>query len=161
MLNLFCTSNIQGWEFCWHGFMKYMFHIVMCCDTCEPICFCLVMMLNTIKLYGLIPVWLTFMFTQGHRVTRRLELVQSIRCKAVWSNWNICNGWLCKGDDCKEVLKYSRYVPFEHLLFLFRFVIIWEKSSCEYTLWDPELFRNIDTAKSTSLQVVVANVSDY
>ena len=35
------------------------------------------MMLDTTKLYSLIPARATLMFTQGHRVTENLELVQS------------------------------------------------------------------------------------
>ena len=37
MLNLFCTSNIQGRELCQHDFVKYTFNFVMCQDTCERI----------------------------------------------------------------------------------------------------------------------------
>ena len=48
----FCTSNIQGKEL----FMKYTSNIIMCQDTCEPICFKLGMMLNTTELYSWIPV---------------------------------------------------------------------------------------------------------
>ena len=36
--------------------MKYMFSIVLCGDTCEPIHFKLGMMLDTTKLYSLIQV---------------------------------------------------------------------------------------------------------
>ena len=36
--------------------MKYKFNLVMCKDTCEPICFKLGMMLNTTTFYSLIPV---------------------------------------------------------------------------------------------------------
>ena len=45
----------------------------MCQETFESIC--LNVMLNTCKLYTLIPVWITLMFTQGHRVVGKLELV--------------------------------------------------------------------------------------
>ena len=36
--------------------MKCMFDIVMCQDTCEPICFKLSMMLKNTKLYNLVPI---------------------------------------------------------------------------------------------------------
>ena len=104
MRKLFCTSNIQGRELCWHDFMTYMFNIVMYRDTCDPICFKLGMMLHTTKLYCLIPVWMTLMFSQGHRIIGKLELVQSFCYKVAWSNWNVCDGWLCKEDECEEIL---------------------------------------------------------
>ena len=64
----FILHNVQGRELCWHDFMKYMFNII-CQDTYEPIFFFkLGMMLDTAKLYSLIPVRMTLMFTQGHRV---------------------------------------------------------------------------------------------
>ena len=46
MLNLFCTSSIEGREFCGRGVMKCTFIMVMCEDTCELICFKLRVMLN-------------------------------------------------------------------------------------------------------------------
>ena len=64
MLNSICTSSIQGIELCWHDFMKYTFSIVTCQDTCERICLKLSIKQNTTKLYMLIWVWLTLMFTQ-------------------------------------------------------------------------------------------------
>ena len=82
MLILFCANTTQGRELCWHDFKKYMFDMVMCQDTCEPISFELGMMLNTTDLYSLIPVWMTLMVTQGHRVAGKLEIVQSFWCKA-------------------------------------------------------------------------------
>ena len=85
--------------------MEYAFNIVICHDTRELICFKLGMMLNTTKLYSLIPSWMTLMFTQGHSVTiGKLELVQSFCCKVAWSNSDVCDGWLCKGEDCEKVL---------------------------------------------------------
>ena len=98
----------QGRELCWFDCMKYTFYTALCQDNCEPICFKIGMMLKTTKLYSLIPVWMTLMFTQGDRVTEKLELVQSFCCKAAWSGSNVRYGWLCKGDDCEEVLKVWR-----------------------------------------------------
>ena len=73
LMLIFCPSNIQGRELCSSDFVKYMFNIVMCQDICEPICFKLGMMLNTIELYSLIPHWMTLMFTQGHREAGSLD----------------------------------------------------------------------------------------
>ena len=91
MLNWFCTSDIQGRELCWHDFMKCTFNIILCQDTCESICYKLGMRLNATKLYSLIPVWMTWIFTEGHRLTGKLELVKSFCCKVAWSNSN----WWC------------------------------------------------------------------
>ena len=77
MLNLFCTSSIQGREFCWLDFMRCMFSIVMFQEPCKMIYFKLGIMLITTKLYSVIPVRITLMSTQRHRVTGNLELVQS------------------------------------------------------------------------------------
>ena len=44
------------------------------------------------------------MFTQGHGVTGKLELVQSFCCKVARHNPNVCDGLLCKEDDCEKVL---------------------------------------------------------
>ena len=115
MLSVFCTSTIQGKELCWHDFIKYMINIVLCWDICEPICFKLGMVLYMTKLYTLIPVWMTLMFTQGHR---KAGIVQSVCCKVAWSNSNVHDYWLWKGSDCEKVL-YGDYGSFEHLLFLF------------------------------------------
>ena len=40
------------------------------------------MKLHVTNLYTLIPVWMTLIFTQGHRITGRLELMQSFCWKA-------------------------------------------------------------------------------
>ena len=92
LLNLFCTDDIEGREFCWHEFIKHNFNMVLCRDTCK-----LGMMLSTNKFYSL-------MYTQGHRVTGKLEFVQSFCCKVAWSNSNVCDGWSSKGKDYEEVL---------------------------------------------------------
>ena len=54
--------------------------------------------------YNQYSVWMTFVFTQGHRVPEMLELVQSFCCKVAWSNPNVRIGWLCRWVDCKEIL---------------------------------------------------------
>ena len=70
LLKFVCTSTVQGRELCWHDFVTYTTNIVQCQDTCELICFNvnLSTMLNMTKLYSLIPVWMTLMYTQDHRV---------------------------------------------------------------------------------------------
>ena len=114
------VSNIQGRELCWPDFIRYTINIVLCWDTCEPICFELSAMLDTTKIYSLIPVWMTLMSTQGHRVTGKLELIWWLCCKVARSNSNVRDGWVCKQDDCEEIL-YGEYGSFEHLLILFCF----------------------------------------
>ena len=103
LVNLICTSTIQEKILCWR-FMKYMFNLVLCQDNYEWICFKLGMVLSTTELNSLIPVWMTFMFTQDHRVMGNLELVQSFCCKVAWSSSNVHDGWYCKADDCEKVL---------------------------------------------------------
>ena len=68
-------SNVQERELCWRDFVKYTFIIVLYQDTCELICFKLIMMLDTAIHYCLIPVWMTMMmFTKGYRVTRKARI---------------------------------------------------------------------------------------
>ena len=43
-------------------------------------------------------------FTQGYNVSTKLELVQSFCCNVAESSPDIGSGWLCKADDCKEIL---------------------------------------------------------
>ena len=78
-------------------------------------------------MYNLIPVWMAVMVTPGLRVTGMLELVQSFCGKVAWSNWSFHEGWLCKGNDCKEVLLIWRiwtvWVSCS-LVFLFGFGLI-------------------------------------
>ena len=73
MLNLFCINIIEERELCWCDFVKYMNNIVLCCDTCEPICFKLGVLDMTI-LCSLIPAWMNLMFAQGHRSCDRQTL---------------------------------------------------------------------------------------
>ena len=83
-------------------------------------------MLSTTDLYSMIPVWMTF--TEGHRVMGKLELVQLFCYKAAWSNPNVCNGWLCKGDDITEDLSVWRiwtiWAVALHVLFFFFFFFL-------------------------------------
>ena len=112
---LFCTSNILERELCRHDFIKYMINIVLCQGPCELIWFKLGVMLDTTNLYSVIPVWMSLMFTQGHRVTGKLELVQSFCCGIAWSNSIIHDCWLCKEDDFEETL-YGKYGSFALLV---------------------------------------------
>ena len=84
--------------------MKYTLYIIVCQGTCELICFKLGMMLKTTKLYSVIPGWMLLVFAQGHRISGKLEFVQSFCCKVAWSNSNVCDGWLCKEANHEEVL---------------------------------------------------------
>ena len=117
MLNLFCTSTIQGRELCGHDFVKYSINILQRRDTCEPICFrrliCfkLGMVLDMTKLCSLIPVWMILMFPQVHRVLGKLDLVQSFCWKFACSDSYVHDGWICEGYDCEEVL-YGEYGSF-------------------------------------------------
>ena len=97
-----CMINIHRWV-----------HL----DAYEPFTFKLGMMVDMTDLYILISVWMSLTFTQGHRLMRTLELVKSFCWKVAQSYTNICRGWLCKDDDCRE--KYGEYGSFEHLFFLF------------------------------------------
>ena len=45
------------------------------------------------------------MLFQGHRATGILEPVQSLCCKDPWSNWDVCDGRLCKSDDCEKFMQ--------------------------------------------------------
>ena len=60
------------------GFAKYTFNIGLHLDAYEslPLQLCVMMMIDTFKLQILIPVWMTLIFTIGHRVTRKLEFMQ-------------------------------------------------------------------------------------
>ena len=75
-------------------------------------------MINMSKLHFLITVSMTVAFTQGHRVTRKLELVQSFCCKVAVAQ-------ILTVVDCvreitsKKTCKYGDYGSFEHLLFLY------------------------------------------
>ena len=97
------VCHIQGRELCWWDFMNICLALSSE-DTYELICFKLGMLLNATILYSLIPVWMTLMVTQGHMVKGNLELVQSFCCKVAWSNSNVLDSWLCRGDGCEEVV---------------------------------------------------------
>ena len=58
-----------------YDFVRYAFNIVMCQDTCEPVCFKVVMMLNATRLHSLISVLTTLMFTQCHREARTCAVI--------------------------------------------------------------------------------------
>ena len=79
MLDLLCTG-VKGKNSADVIFIKYMINIVKCQDTCESVCFKLGMMLDTTKLYSLIPVWMTLVFTQGHRQARTCAVILLLSC---------------------------------------------------------------------------------
>ena len=70
-----CTSTVQGREVCWCDLIKYMISIVLYLDSSELICFKLSIVVDTIILHSWIPALMTLMFTQGHRVMRKLEVM--------------------------------------------------------------------------------------
>ena len=88
----------------------------MCPDTCDQVYFKLGTMLHTTKFYGLIPVWMTLRFTQGHRITWKLELAQSFCCKVAWSNPNVMVDYAWQ---VKKSCENGEYGLFEHWLFIF------------------------------------------
>ena len=94
--------------------------MVPCHDAYEQIYFKFSMMLNMTKLYSLIPVWMTLMFSQGHKVAEKLKLVQY---KAV-VKLHEATGMFVMVDYVREVTvkkscKCGEYGSFEHLLFMF------------------------------------------
>ena len=56
-------------------FIKYFFNFDLRSDIDKLICFKLGMMLDTNKVYILIPVWMTLILTHGYLVARKLEFV--------------------------------------------------------------------------------------
>ena len=58
-------------------------------SSAEQICLKRRRMLNTTELISLIPVSITFMFTESHRLTGMLEVVQSF-CQKVAKNCDLC-----------------------------------------------------------------------
>ena len=92
MLNLLCPIIFKGEKSEDIFFFKYTFYIVLWKDIYEWICFKPGMVLYTTKLYSKIPVWMILMFTQGYRVTGKLELVRSFCCEVAWSNSNVPDG---------------------------------------------------------------------
>ena len=74
MLTFFGISILKRRELWWRYFMEYTFNIVLCQDTCEPICYKLGMMLSTTKLCCLIPVWVTLMFARDDRLVGKARI---------------------------------------------------------------------------------------
>ena len=83
-------------------------------DICEPICFKLGIILDMIKHYCMIQVWMTLTFMQGHKVMAEVELVQSFCCKVAWNNPNV-------HDDFKEVLQKLQI----WIILAFAFLVTW------------------------------------
>ena len=73
-------------------------------------------MLNTTKLYSLISLWMTLIFTQGHKVKGKLEHVLWFLHEA--TQMFVMIDYVRK-MTAKKSCKYGEYGPFEHLLFLF------------------------------------------
>ena len=96
---LFCMIDIKGRNFCLSDFINCTFKIWICSDAFRSISLKLGKIMDTTKLYILIPVKVTLTFSQGHSVRKQL-LVQIFCCRVAWSSPDFCNGWLCKGDVC-------------------------------------------------------------
>ena len=141
MLNLVCTSNIAGpgREICWCDFMKYL--TWSCVRTFVNIlCVKLGMMLDTGTLYSLCPVWMTLtLFTQGHRLMGKIELLQSFCWNFAWSSWSVCDSWLCKGDDCEEVLSVWWISIVWAFALLVETVCLQKVSSLLWAVWNSAL----------------------
>ena len=77
-------------------------------------------MLDTTKPYSLIPVWIILAFTQGQKLVRRHELVQSYCCKIAW-RIPIFFPMIdyARVKDAKKSCKYGAYWLFERIVFLF------------------------------------------
>ena len=88
----FCMVYSQGRELNFSDFKENMLMVGLRSDAYEPVCFKHGMMIDMIRLCMLIPAWMTLIFTQGYRVLRKLELVQSFCCNVAWSSPNICTG---------------------------------------------------------------------
>ena len=119
MLNVYCTSTIQGRKVLkWFYKMYIQYRHVWEHK--------LSMMLNTLKLYSLIPVWMALIFT--FQLTglqeRKLELVQSSSCKVAWSNWSVRGVDFVREMTVKKCCKYGEYGSHEHLLFLLRLFLL-------------------------------------
>ena len=77
------------------------------------------MMLYTTKLYGVIPVWMTLTFTEGHRVYGESKNL----CSHSAIKLHEATQMLCMVDYVREMTvkkssKYGLYGLFEHMLFL-------------------------------------------
>ena len=80
----FVLYKIQGREPCGRYLIKYTFLQALS----------IYMMLNTNKLFSLIPIWMTLMFTQGHRVTKKLQLVQLFSYKVARRESDLCDCYI-------------------------------------------------------------------
>ena len=100
----FHLTVIQVREMYKGDFVRNLLSIGVHLGDYTPISFKRGMMINMTKLCMSMPGSMTMTFTQGHRIMRELELVQSFCCKGAWSSPNSHSGRLCKGDDCKETL---------------------------------------------------------
>ena len=106
-----CYSRERN-QFQWF-FSKSIFKIGLRLDVYKPIYFKVGMMVVITMLYSfiLINVKNTLTFTQGHRVLRKLELLQ-LCWKVAWSRPNIYSGWLWREMTAKSSV---RKVNMDHL----------------------------------------------
>ena len=100
MLSLLCTINIQGRKLdvfaSWYD----------------------------ARFSSMSPVWMTLTLTQGHRVTRRLELVLIFCCKVALSSPTYAMVDYVGEITSKKTCKYSECGSFDQLLFSLKLVFI-------------------------------------
>ena len=80
------------------------------------------MVVHITKLCGLIPVWMTLIFTEGRMITGKLEQVQLFCCKVAWSSSVVRDGSLNKGEDWEVLWVWRMWIiwafaPLAFLLF--------------------------------------------
>ena len=90
-------------------------HIGLCTGVYDPIYFKFVMVLDTTKLFSLIPVWMSFTFTIGHKVMRKNL------CKCSFVKWHEEAQTFVTVGCVREMNKscmYDEHGSFKHLLIL-------------------------------------------
>ena len=75
---MFHAINIQGRALYQTDFMTNTFNIGLCLDIFEPVSFKLGLVIAVPKVYTLVPVWMALPFTQGHMVSRKIELAHTL-----------------------------------------------------------------------------------
>ena len=82
------------------------------------------MMLDTTKLYGLIPVGMTLIFTQGHKAMGKLKLYSCCVVKLHETTQMFMIVGYVREMTVKTSYKYGEYGLFEHLLFVLSLISI-------------------------------------
>ena len=126
MLIYVWVITIQRKEHFLCDFVKNVFKIDLGSDTYEQIFFKLNMMIDTTKLYILIPMWMTLVFKQGDIVMRKWNFCSHSNIK-----WREITQTFAMIDCLREITaekfcKYYKFGLFEHFLFLFYFTFIFK-----------------------------------